>query len=144
MDGLVLEGRSALITGGSRGIGKAIALRFARAGCDVAINYRKHDKEAKEVLSAVQAAGRRGLAIQADVSSFKDADKMVAAVVKEFGRLDILVCNAGITWDGVIWKMTEEQWDKVISVNLKGYFNYNRAAAVVFKDAKGGKIVNIS
>lgn len=141
---LGLKGKAAIVTGGSVGIGAQIAVDLAREGCDVAINYRKHDKEAKEVLSAVQAAGRRGLAVQADVSSFKDADKMVAAVVKEFGRLDILVCNAGITWDGVIWKMTEEQWDKVISVNLKGYFNYNRAAAIVFKDAKGGKIVNIS
>jgi 3-oxoacyl-[acyl-carrier protein] reductase len=65
-------------------------------------------------------------------------------VIQEFGRLDIMVCNAGINWDGVIWKMTEEQWDRVINVNLKGYFNYNKAAAQVFKDRKGGKIVNIS
>lgn len=141
---LGLKGRAAIVTGGSVGIGAQIAVDLAREGCDVAINYRRHDKEAKEVLKAVEASGRKGLAVQADVSSFKDADKMVTAVVKEFGRLDILVCNAGITWDGVIWKMTEEQWDKVISVNLKGYFNYNRAAAAVFKDAKGGKIVNIS
>ncbi|MHC4079220.1 MAG: SDR family NAD(P)-dependent oxidoreductase, partial [Planctomycetota bacterium] len=73
-----------------------------------------------------------------------DAQAMVQKVRETFGRLDILVCNAGITWDGVIWKMTEEQWDRVITVNLKGYFNYNKAAAVLFKDQKHGKIVNIS
>jgi len=78
------------------------------------------------------------------VVSFADAERMVAQVREAFGRLDILVCNAGITWDGVIWKMSEEQWDRVIAVNLKGYFNYNRAAAMVFKEQKRGKIVNIS
>jgi 3-oxoacyl-[acyl-carrier protein] reductase len=88
--------------------------------------------------------GRRGLAVQADVSSYDDAQNMVQTVIREFGRLDIMVCNAGINWDGVIWKMTEEQWDTVITVNLKGYFNYNKAAATVFKDQKSGKIVNIS
>jgi 3-oxoacyl-[acyl-carrier protein] reductase len=141
---LGLSGRSAIVTGGSTGIGGAVALALAREGCDVALNYRRHAEEAKEVVRGIEAAGRRGLAVQADVASFADADRMVKTVVETFGRLDILVCNAGITWDGVIWKMTEEQWDRVISVNLKGYFNYNRAAAGVFKDQKGGKIVNIS
>jgi len=141
---LGLEGKSAIVTGGSLGIGTAIALALAREGCDVAINYRRHDTEANEVVRQVKALGRRGLAIKADVSSHSDAQKMVEQVVKEFGRLDIMVCNAGINWDGVIWKMTEEQWDTVINTNLKGYFNYNKAAALVFKDQKGGKIVNIS
>ena len=84
------------------------------------------------------------MAVKADVASYADAERMVAAVVEAWGRLDIMVCNAGINWDGVIWKMTEEQWDTVIAVNLKGYFNYNKAAAIAFKDQKGGKIVNIS
>jgi 3-oxoacyl-[acyl-carrier protein] reductase len=141
---LGLEGKSAIVTGGSLGIGTSVALALAREGCDVAINYRRHDTEAKEVVRRIEEMGRRGLAVQADVSSYADAEKMVQTVVGEFGRLDILVCNAGINWDGVIWKMTEEQWDAVINVNLKGYFNYNKAAAVVFKDRKGGKIVNIS
>jgi 3-oxoacyl-[acyl-carrier protein] reductase len=88
--------------------------------------------------------GRRGLAIKADVSSYDDAQNMVQTVVKRLGNLDIMVCNAGINWDGVIWKMSEEQFDTVINVNLKGYFNYNKAAAMVFKDQKSGKIVNIS
>jgi 3-oxoacyl-[acyl-carrier protein] reductase len=141
---LGLSGKSAIVTGGSTGIGASVALALAREGCDVAINYRRHVEEAQEVVRGIEAAGRRGLAVQADVASFQDAAKMVEAVVGTLGRLDIMVCNAGITWDGVIWKMTEEQWDRVISVNLKGYFNYNRAAAVVFKDQKGGRIVNIS
>ena len=141
---LDLEGKSAIVTGGSMGIGTAIALDLAREGCNVAINYRRHDTEAKEVVKEITSMGRKGLAIKADVSSYTDAQNMVDTVVKEFGKLDILVCNAGINWDGVIWKMSEEQFDQVINVNLKGYFNYNKAAAIVFKDQKGGKIVNIS
>jgi len=141
---LGLEGRGAIVTGGSLGIGAAIALDLAREGCNVAINYRQHDTEAKTVVDEITAMGRKGLAVKADVSSFADAENMVETVAREFGQLDILVCNAGINWDGVIWKMSEEQWDKVIGVNLKGYFNYNKAAAMRFKDQKSGKIINIS
>lgn len=141
---LGLEGKNAIVTGGSLGIGTAVALTLAKEGCNVAINYRRHDTEAKEVVNQIKKMGRKGLAIKADVSSYDDAQNMVQTVVNEFGSLDIMVCNAGINWDGVIWKMSEEQWDRVINVNLKGYFNYNKAAALVFKDQKGGKIVNIS
>ena len=141
---LGMEGKNAIVTGGSLGIGASIALTLAREGCNVALNYRRHDAEAKAIVAEIEAMGRKGLAIQADVSSYDDAQKMVQKVVDEFGSLDILVCNAGINWDGVIWKMSEEQFDTVIAVNLKGYFNYNKAAAVVMKDQKYGKIVNIS
>lgn len=141
---LGLEGKAAIVTGGSLGIGAAIALNLAQEGCNVAINYRRHDTEAKKVVEEITAMGGKGMAIKADVSSHADAQSMVESVVKEFGGLDILVCNAGINWDGVIWKMSEEQWDRVINVNLKGYFNYNKAAALIFKDQKSGKIVNIS
>jgi 3-oxoacyl-[acyl-carrier protein] reductase len=141
---LGLEGKNAIVTGGSLGIGTAIALTLAREGCNVAINYRRHDTEAREVVRQIEEMGRKGLAIKADVASFEDAQKMVGQVVDDWGGLDIMVCNAGINWDGVIWKMTEEQWDTVITVNLKGYFNYNKAAAMVFKEQKSGKIVNIS
>jgi len=141
---LGLTGKSAIVTGGSMGIGTAVALALAQEGCNVAINYRRHDTEAKEVVKKIEAMGCKGLAIKADVSSYDDAQNMIATVVKEFGRLDIMVCNAGINWDGVIWKMSEKQWDTVINVNLKGYFNYNKAAAQVFKDQKSGKIVNVS
>lgn len=141
---LGLEGKSAIVTGGSLGIGTAIALTLAREGCNVAINYRRHDAEAKAVVREIEKMGRKGLAVKADVSNYSDAENMVQTVIKEFGGLDIMICNAGINWDGVIWKMSEKQWDMVINVNLKGYFNYNKAAAMVFKDRKGGKIVNIS
>ena len=141
---LGLEGKGAIVTGGSLGIGRAIAIELAKEGCNVAINYRRHDAEAKQVVADIEKLGRKGLAVKADVSCHADAEAMVQQAVSKFGNLDIMVCNAGITWDGVIWKMTEQQWDSVIGVNLKGYFNYNKAAAVVFKDQKYGKIVNIS
>ncbi|UCD63609.1 MAG: 3-oxoacyl-ACP reductase FabG [Candidatus Zixiibacteriota bacterium] len=141
---LGLEGKVAIVTGGSLGIGSAIALELAREGCHVAINYRRHDSEAKKVVEDMEAMGRKGLAIKADVSSYGDAQNMVETVVKKLGKLDVLVCNAGINWDGVIWKMSEEQFDRVINVNLKGYFNYNKAAALVFKEQKSGRIINIS
>ena len=141
---LGLKGKGAIVTGGSLGIGAAIAIELGREGVNAAVNYRRHDTEAKQVVAEIEKLGSKGLAVKADVSSYNDAIKMVQQVQEEFGRLDILVCNAGITWDGVIWKMSEEQWDTVIGVNLKGYFNYNKAAAVVFKDQKYGKIVNVS
>jgi 3-oxoacyl-[acyl-carrier protein] reductase len=139
-----LDNKNAIVTGGSVGIGAAIAIGLAKEGANVALNFRKHDTEAKQVAEEIVKMGRKGLVVQADVSNFDDAQKMVEQVVKEFGGLDILVCNAGINWDGVIWKMTEEQWDKVMDVNLKGYFNYIRAATPIFKEQGHGKIVNIT
>jgi 3-oxoacyl-[acyl-carrier protein] reductase len=141
---LNLEGKRAIVTGGSIGIGSAIALKLGEAGADVALNYRKHDAEAKAIVNQLETLGRRGLAVQADVSVFNDAQNMVDKVTKEFGGLDILVCNAGINRDAVIWKMTEEEWDAVIDINLKGYFNYIRAASPIFKEQGYGKIVNIT
>ena len=141
---LGLKGKTAIVTGGSLGIGRAIALGFAREGVDVALNYRRHDQEAKAVVQEIEKLGARGLAVKADVAHFADAEAMVKRVVTELGRLDIMVANAGITWDAPVWKMSEEQWDTVIATNLKGTFNYNRAAALVFKQQKHGKIVNIS
>jgi 3-oxoacyl-[acyl-carrier protein] reductase len=141
---LGLEGKVALVTGGNRGIGAAISLDFARQGCDVALTYRGREKEAGEIVETIEKGGRRAIAIKAEVSDFAGAEKTVTTVMEKLGRLDILVCNAGITWDGVVWKMTEQQWDTVIDVNLKGYFNYNRAVAAIFKEQRSGKIVNIS
>ncbi len=139
-----LKGKSAIVTGGSLGIGAAIAKTLAGLGANVAINYRKHDTEAKQVVADMEAMGVKGLAVKADVSSFQDAQDMAAQARETFGGLDILVCNAGINWDGVIWKMTEEQWDKVIEVNLKGYFNYARAVTPGFREQKSGKIINVT
>ncbi len=142
--GINIEGKSAIVTGGSTGIGSAIAYKLATCGANVAIIDRKHQDEAEELLNKIKALGRKGIVLQADISIFEDAGKMVDSVVKEFGKLDILVNNAGINWDGVIWKMTEEQWDKVIDINLKGFFNYIRAVAPLFREQKSGKIVNIT
>lgn len=141
---LDLEGKAAIVTGGSIGIGAAISIALAESGADVAINYRKHSEEAEGVVNKINDMGRTGIVFQADVSSFNDAESMVQSVYEKFKRLDILVCNAGITRDSVIWKMSEEQWDDVMNINLKGYFNYVRAAAPIFKNQQSGKIVNIA
>jgi len=141
---LGLHGRVAIVTGGSRGIGAAVSLELARHGCDVALTYRGRVDAAEKVAADIERLGRRALALKADVRSAADTNAAISAVLEKLGHLDILVCNAGVTRDGVIWKMTDEQWDTVIDTNLKGYFNYNRAAAVIFKDQRWGKIVNIS
>jgi 3-oxoacyl-[acyl-carrier protein] reductase len=139
-----LEGKVAIVTGASLGIGSACALDLAKNGANVAINYRKHDTEARAICDQINAMGRRGLAVRADVANFDDAQAMVAAVVKEFGRVDILVNNAGVNRDAVIWKMTEQQWDEALDINLKGYFNYIRGVAPLFKEQGSGKIVNVT
>ena len=139
-----LKEKSAIITGGSLGIGTTITIELAKAGANVAINYRRHDTEAKEVAKKVEKLGKKCLAIKADVTSYNDAESMFKQVNKEFGGLDILVCNAGINKDRVIWKMSEADWDNVINVNLKGYFIYNKLAASYFKEKRSGKIVNIT
>lgn len=139
-----LHNKTAIVTGGSLGIGTAIALKLAECGANVAINYRKHKEEADAVIEQIKAIGKKGLAVQADVSNHGDAKKMVEQVVHEFGSIDILVNNAGINWDGVIWKMGEEQWDVVININLKGYFNYISAVAGIFREQKSGRIVNVT
>ena len=139
-----LQGKVAIVTGGSLGIGRAIALDLAANCADVAVNYRKHADEADAVVAEMERMGRHGLAVQADVASFAEAQQMVDPVREKFGRLDILVNNAGINRDGVVWKMSETQWDEVLDTNLKGYFNYIRAAAPIFKEQGSGKIVNIT
>jgi 3-oxoacyl-[acyl-carrier protein] reductase len=139
-----LEGKVAIVTGGTRGIGEAIALDLAANGADVALNYRKSAEKAEQLTGTIEGFGRRALAVQADVSSFEDAHAMVDKVVEELGRLDILVNNAGMNWDGVVWKMTEEQWDRVIEVDLRGTFNYTRASTPIFREQGSGKIVNIT
>jgi 3-oxoacyl-[acyl-carrier protein] reductase len=139
-----LSGKRAIVTGGSMGIGSDICRVLAEAGASVALNYRKHADEAKAVAADVEKAGGKSMVVQADVSSFEDAGRMVDTVVEQWGGLDLLVCNAGINWDGVIWKMTEEQWDRVIDVNLKGYFNYIRAAAPLFRENNAGRIVTVT
>ena len=121
-----------------------MALELGRQGAHVAITCRGRVDAANQVAEQIQNQGGRTMVLKADVSDFSETQNLVDSVKKELGGLHIMVCNAGVTWDGVIWKMTEKQWDTVINTNLKGYFNYNRAAAQVFKDQKYGKIVNLS
>jgi 3-oxoacyl-[acyl-carrier protein] reductase len=139
-----LTGKVAIVTGGTRGIGAEIVRTLARQGADVALNYRKSADEAVAMVKELEAMGRRGLAVQADVGSFADAQRMAAEVVEKLGGLHILVTNAGMNWDGVVWKMTEEQFDRVIEVDLKGTFNYLRAAAPIFKDQGWGRFIAIT
>jgi 3-oxoacyl-[acyl-carrier protein] reductase len=139
-----LTGKVAIVTGGTRGIGAEIVRTLARQGADVALNYRKSAAEAETMIKEVEAMGRKAVAVQADVSSFSDADKMVAEVAKTLGGPHILVTNAGMNWDGVLWKMTEEQWDRVIDVDLKGTFNYLRACAPIFKEQNWGRFISIT
>jgi len=139
-----LEGKVALVTGGSLGIGTAISLDLAQNGADVALTYRRHGEEAKAIAEQIKAMGRKAKECKVDVSGFGEVQNLVNQILEEFGRLDILVNNAGMNWDGVVWKMTEEQWDAVINVDLKGTFNFIRAVAPIFKEQKSGKIVNIT
>jgi 3-oxoacyl-[acyl-carrier protein] reductase len=143
-DEMDLKGKVALVTGGSMGIGTAISLDLAQNGADVALTFRRHGDEAKAIVEKIQNMGRKGKEYQVDVSDFGSVQKLVKKVLEEFGRLDILINNAGMNWDGVVWKMTEEQWDAVINVDLKGTFNFIRAAAPQFKEQKSGRIVNIT
>lgn len=138
------EGKVALVTGASRGIGRAIALALAAQGADVAVNYAGSEAAAKEVAAEIEAMGRKAFVIQADIASTEASTSMVDAVVKEFGRIDVLVNNAGITRDGLLMRMKEEDWDAVITTNLKGVFNCTKAAIKYMMKQRSGNIVNIS
>jgi len=141
---MLLKGKNAIVTGGSLGIGTAISLDLAKNGANVALNYRKHGDEAEAIAKQINEMGCKGMAVKADVSVFADAQAMVDKVVAEWGSIDILVCNAGVNWDGVIWKMTEEQWDTVLNIDLKGYFNYIRACAPKMREQGNGRIINLT
>ena len=139
-----LEGKKALVTGASRGIGRAIALALAAEGADIAVNYAGNQAAAEAVAAEIEAMGRKALIIQADISSNEAATAMVEQVAKEFGRVDILVNNAGITRDGLLMRMKEADWDAVLTTNLKGVFNCTKAAIKYMMKQKAGHIVNIS
>ncbi|HSO67141.1 MAG TPA: SDR family NAD(P)-dependent oxidoreductase [Desulfatirhabdiaceae bacterium] len=141
---MLLEGKNAIVTGGSQGIGTAASLMLAQEGANVCLTYRSHKEEADQVKAQIEAMGRKALAVSCDISSFTQAEAVVRAAMDAFGRVDILVNNAGMNWDGVCWKMTEEQWDRVIEVNLKGYFNFTRHVAPLLKEQKYGKIINVT
>ncbi len=139
-----LSGKVALVTGGASGIGTAVALEFARHGADVAIVDLLVGEAAREVLAAIQDEGVRGLALQGDVADRGRADELVADVRECLGGLHILATCAGINRDAVIWKMSAEEWDAVIDVDLSGTFHYCQAVAPIFREQRYGKIVTIS
>jgi len=140
----LLEGKTALITGASRGIGKEIALKFAREGADIAITNIADDEEFKSAIKEIEATGVKVKGYVFNVASFADSQKNVDDIVKEFGKIDILVNNAGITRDTLLMRMTEEQWDLVIQVNLKSVFNLTKAVLMPMMRQKSGSIINLS
>jgi 3-oxoacyl-[acyl-carrier protein] reductase len=139
-----LSGRTALVTGGSRGIGRAIALRLAGQGADVAFSYRGNEAAAKATVGDIETLGRKGLAVQADVSDADAADGLVTTVIDAFGKIDILVNNAGITRDDLIMRMSVEAFREVLETNLFGAFYMTKAVTRPMLKAKGGRIVNIT
>ncbi len=139
-----LEGKVALVTGASRGIGRAIALELAAQGARVVVNYHKSAEAAREVVAAIEAAGGQAQAIQADVSDHEQAQALIKAVLEAYGRLDILVNNAGLTRDTLLMTMKEEDWDIVLNTNLKSVFNCCKAAARAMVRQRSGRIVNIT
>ena len=138
------DGRSAIVTGGTRGIGRAIVKELAARGANVAFSYSKNSELADEVVKEIEAAGRRALAFQADVAAGAAAENMVRAVKSEFGSVDYLVNNAGVTRDKLIMMMSEEDWDAVLDTNLKGVFNVTKPTVAIMVRQRRGAILNIS
>lgn len=140
----LLEGKVALITGAARGIGKAIALKFASEGADIIFTDLVIDENGEATKKEIAEYGVRVLAIASNAASFDEAHKVVEEGVKEFGKIDILVNNAGITKDGLMMRMSEQQWDAVIGVNLKSAFNFTHAITPVMMRQRNGSIINMS
>lgn len=136
--------KAALVTGASRGIGRAVAIALAKKGYAVAVNYAGSQKAAEDVKAAIEAEGGRAIVIQGDVSKAEDVEKVFAAVKAEFGRLDVLVNNAGITRDSLLLRMKEENWDAVIDTDLKSGFLAIKAAAPIMMKQRKGAIINIA
>ncbi len=141
---MYLDGKVAIVTGSSRGIGRAIALALAEQGADVLVNYAGREAEALAVVGEIKDLGRKSLAVRANVAVAEEAANLVNTALEHFGRLDILVNNAGITRDNLIPRIKDEDWDQVLSVNLKGAFNCIKAAVRPMLKARWGRIINIS
>lgn len=139
-----LAGKTALVTGASRGIGRSIALLLAERGADIAVNYAGNTAAAEAVKAEIETLGRRAVLIRADVADTAACEAMVAETMEKLGKIDILVNNAGITRDGLLMRMKEEDWDAVLATNLKSVFNCTKAAVKYMMKARSGRIVNIS
>ncbi len=140
----LLEGKTAIITGAARGIGKAIAMRFAAEGCNVAFTDLAINEAAQETEKEIAALGVKVKGFASNAANFDETQKVVEEIVKEFGRVDILVNNAGITKDTLLMRMTEDQWDAVINVNLKSCFNFTKAVQSTMLKQRSGSIINMS
>ena len=140
----LLEGKNALVTGASRGIGEAIAIEFAKHGANVAFTYLSSDEKAKALEANLSQHGVKAIAYKSDAASFSQAEELVANVLKDFGTLHIVVNNAGITKDNLMLRMTEDQWDAVINTNLKSVFNITKAVLKPMMKQRDGAIINMS
>lgn len=140
----LLEGKIAVITGASRGIGKSMARMFVEHGATVCFSYMSSDEKARQLEQELAGSGGTAKGFKSDASDFEAAQKLIDAVVEEFGKVDVLVNNAGITRDTLLMRMTEEQWDEVMRVNLKSVFNLTKAAIRPMMRAKSGSIINMS
>jgi 3-oxoacyl-[acyl-carrier protein] reductase len=140
----LLEGKTAIVTGAARGIGKAIAIRFAQEGCNIAFTDLAIDENVKATEAEIVALGVTAKGYASNAANFEDTHAVVGEIVKDFGRVDILVNNAGITRDGLLMRMSEQQWDLVINVNLKSAFNFVHALTPVMMKQKAGSIINMS
>ena len=139
-----MSNKTAIVTGGTRGIGKAIVLELAKSGCNVAFNYSKSDDLANELVKEIEALGVKAMAKKADVADFESAKEMIKEVKDEFGQIDYLVNNAGITRDKLLAMMKEDDWDDVININLKSVYNFSKAVIMTMIKQKNGKILNIT
>ncbi len=139
-----LKDRIALVTGSSRGVGRAVALGFAKEGAKVVVNYTSNENAANEVVNSIKSMGSDAIAVKADVAQKDDAEALVNAAVDKFGRLDILVNNAGFTRPALMLKMSEDQWDSVVDIHMKGAFLCSQAAGLKMQDQKSGKIINVT
>jgi len=140
----LLEGKTAIVTGAARGIGKAIAIKFAQEGANVAFTDLAIDENAKATESEIAALGVKVKAYASNAANFEDTHRVVEEIAKDFGRIDILVNNAGITRDGLMMRMSEQQWDMVININLKSAFNFIHAITPIMMKQKSGSIINMS
>ena len=140
----LLEGKVAVVTGAARGIGKAIALKFAQEGASVAFTDLKADENFQNTEKELQALGVKAKGYTSNAADFEDTAKVVSEIVKDFGRIDVLVNNAGITRDGLMMRMSEQQWDMVINVNLKSAFNFIHAVTPIMMKQKNGSIINMA